>query len=394
MSKIISGFFKKRFGLLFLILIGNAMPQVPTTIDVLVIYSGNAKSAAGGTTFIEAAINEAIGDANIAYSNSLSSQRIRLIQMAETPFEYTDPGIMCTSRDRVQNPSDGYLDYIHNLRNQYGADAVALVTNDAVPEFGAGCAFICGYNGTCNSTFENKAFVSVKWDYLDKDVLAHEFGHMMGLMHEREAVGCPDACSQGAAPDGYAFQDQTFNNCWNTVMYSRTVFSACAEREDMFAGIRYFSNPSINHPTKGVPLGIDHNVNPANSSNNARVLREVTRNIVARWRDNSLSGLTLSYNGAFPTNTKMTMAGDGDVHLKGNATVGSGFPGLRFTYNAVSMASVDQNGNAISSGYLENQTSHPTSALRFINSSGQVVKSIGTDGKVRSKALVDINSIP
>ncbi|MEO7423813.1 MAG: zinc-dependent metalloprotease family protein [Fibrobacteria bacterium] len=158
---------------------GRSLAQIPTTIDILVIFSGNARLAAGGVGILETKILDAIRGANNAYTNSFASQRIRLVHMEETPFEFVDPGDMCASRDRIHSPADGYLDYAQNLRNQYGADIVVLVTNDAVPEFGAGCAFICGYDAPCNASFESNAFASVKWDYLDKDVLTHELGHIM-----------------------------------------------------------------------------------------------------------------------------------------------------------------------------------------------------------------------
>ncbi|MEO7423812.1 MAG: hypothetical protein ABI036_01420 [Fibrobacteria bacterium] len=176
-------------------------------------------------------------------------------------------------------------------------------------------------------------------------------------------------------------------------MFSYIPFRSCGVA-GAFAGIQYFSNPNVNHPTRGVPLGVAYAMDPSNSADNARVLREVTRNVVARWRDNSLSGLTFSYNAGFPTGTLMTVDGeDGDMHLKGSAVVGSGFSGLRFVYNGTVMESLDQNGNVMASDYLEGQASHPLNALRIVDGSGQVMESVDSDGKIRSKSLVDIGSI-
>ena len=52
--------------------------------------------------------------------------QLRVVHMAEVT--YTPTGILNTDLSRLKNPSDGSMDNVHTLRDQYGADLVSLLT--------------------------------------------------------------------------------------------------------------------------------------------------------------------------------------------------------------------------------------------------------------------------
>ena len=95
---------------------------------------------------------------------------------------YTPSGIMNTDLDRLRDKTDGSMDSVHDLRDQYGADLVALLTTDSDKG---------GLASTLNHVslgFESSAFSVNDWDQIGAPsyTLAHEIGHNMGCLHNRE----------------------------------------------------------------------------------------------------------------------------------------------------------------------------------------------------------------
>ncbi|MGZ8224269.1 MAG: hypothetical protein ACXW0H_04350, partial [Methylobacter sp.] len=89
-----------------------------TIIDVLVVYTARAKNNASGQAGIEAKISNAVAMANQAYINSKIDMQINLVAMKET--NYVETGNMSTSLSDLTGTSDGKMDEVHTLRNQYG----------------------------------------------------------------------------------------------------------------------------------------------------------------------------------------------------------------------------------------------------------------------------------
>ena len=120
-----------------------------TIIDVLVVYTTKAKNNASGQAGIEAKINNAVAMANQAYINSKIDMQINLVGMAET--NYVETGNMSTSLTDLTGTSDGKMDEVHTLRNQYGADQVALISADTN---------YCGIAYGMNGSFVSSAFAA------------------------------------------------------------------------------------------------------------------------------------------------------------------------------------------------------------------------------------------
>ena len=116
-------------------------PEV--TIDVAVVYTPAAREEAGGTAEIEAVIDLMVAETNEAYQASGVHHRLALVARSEV--QYTEAG---DRRDlyRLEDPSDGYMDEVHAMRDRTGADLVHLVFKYQDHPFG-GIAYLSGAFG-------------------------------------------------------------------------------------------------------------------------------------------------------------------------------------------------------------------------------------------------------
>src|SRR5262249_9199149 len=112
--------------------IASAEPGAATDdgsqIDVIVLYTPAARLAAGGTAAMDAEVDLAIATTNTTYANSGITQRLRLMYKGE--IAYTESGAIDTDLNRLTNPSDGFMDSAHTLRETYKADLVSLIVEN------------------------------------------------------------------------------------------------------------------------------------------------------------------------------------------------------------------------------------------------------------------------
>ena len=214
-------------------------------IDVLVTYTPKARTNAGGASGIEAKIINAVTRANQAYLNSKIDIQLNLVGLAETA--YTETGSLSTALTRLQSPTDGFSDEIHNLRNQVGADVVMLITADT-----SACGI--AYRMTsAGSWFAPYALGVVHDDSVynclgSNNTFAHEIGHIQGNMHDAaNSTGTP------IYPDSYGYQV-----CGNY----RSIMSYSCTGETR---IPYFANPDVYW--NGFPTGVVNSANTARSMN-------------------------------------------------------------------------------------------------------------------------------
>ncbi len=210
----------------------------PTTIDVMVLYTPQAKTGAGSQAAIEALIDLAVLEANQTYVNSVVPLSLNLVRKQE--IAYTESNNFNTDLARLQSPADGFMDSVHALRDTYKADLVSLIVNAS-----SSCGI--GYVMTnVSSAFQGFAFTVVSRSCATGYYsFAHELGHNLGCAHDRQTGGT------GAYAYSYGYRNPSAT--WRTVMAY-----APGNR------IPYFSNPLVSYQGEatGVPstssLGCDN----------------------------------------------------------------------------------------------------------------------------------------
>ncbi len=212
--------------------------DAPGTVDMLVVYNQTARAAAGGTDAMIATVYLAVEETNQSYINSAVTHRVRLVHVAEV--NYTETGNFSTDLTRLQNGADTYVDQVQVLRNTYGADAVSMIV-----ETGNACGI--GYlMTTLSNTFEPFAYnVVMRSCATGYYSFAHELGHNMSTHHDPANAG----------PSLYPYARGHYNTAptfpaspWRTIMSYQTVPATTR--------VQYWSNPNINYPIGGDPMGI------------------------------------------------------------------------------------------------------------------------------------------
>lgn len=232
--------------------------------DLLVAYNQGACNYTGGCGQLEADIVTAIADLNAAYAASGINITMNLVGMAFT--DYVDPSSASTALSDLRGTSDGQMDELHALRDDLGADLVALIYN------GPGCGI--GYLRSSASTAFSVTDVPCM---VGNRTLAHELGHNQGAHHDRTTVG---GGTDGAYNYGYRrCSDGSAENVGSP--YFRTILAYPCSGAPR---VGRFSNPNVNY--SGVPQGIDPDVDPSGGAWNARMLNE-SASYVAGFRQGS-----------------------------------------------------------------------------------------------------------
>jgi hypothetical protein len=178
----------------------------PPVIDILAVYTPNARIHQGGTNAIRALIQMGIADTNRAYADSGVALSVRLVGMMETRQNETSSYF--SDLDALSGTVDGHWDEIHAVRRRLGADQVSLVGAYLDNNKTQGIGYI---NATADS-----AFTIVKDTVFGKYTFSHELGHNIGLNHS----------------DGY-------ENNWGRF---RTIMAYGTQKR-----IRRFSNPNLRY---------------------------------------------------------------------------------------------------------------------------------------------------
>ena len=246
------------------------------TIDVMMVYTPAARQWAESRGGIANLLNQGMEMANLALENSDVFITKRLVHTAEV--SYIESGdLQADLRRLTTSPAfrpfgsswDGYnllgfMDEVHAWRDQYGADLVALVVDEADS---GGRAWLLGDpNGRPHYGF---SVTSVHW--VDGLIHAHEMGHNMGLGHHKEQNSYPGPGLFGYSA-GWRWRGNSGGRHVSVMSYWRGRYFDDGQDH---ARVPYFSNPHVNYD--GVPTG--HPVD----GDNARTLRE-TKHAVAAYR--------------------------------------------------------------------------------------------------------------
>jgi hypothetical protein len=224
----------------------------------MVVCTPAARVAAGGTMSMNALINVAVMETNTAYARSGIFPRLHLVHTEE--LAYAESGNFSTDLDRTTNPSDGFMDNVHALRNVHGADLVSLIVE------GTCLCGIAWLMTTQSNAFEAFAFsVVARICATGNYSFGHELGHNMGLQHDRA-----NAPADGVFSFSHGYVDALHG--FRDIMGVAASCGSCMR-------IQNFSNPNIafnGFPT-GVPQSSPQSADAASSLN-------ATASTVANWR--------------------------------------------------------------------------------------------------------------
>ena len=226
-------------------------------IDLMVVYTSNARSTVGGTSAMNARIATELDIINTGYANSGINHRMRLVHTAEVNYDEYSVDWEQNLRD-VTNKNDGVMDQVHSLREQYHADLVVLITE----KYGPYCG-IAWLMTTPTVFFDVYAFSVISYACMGAGsyTMAHETGHNLGAAHDRNTGG-----SAGAYPYARGYQSSQF---YTVMAYSNGTYR-----------INYWSNPEVSY--NGIPTGINYLA--SDSADNVRALN-LTASVVAQFRD-------------------------------------------------------------------------------------------------------------
>lgn len=242
--------------------------DVPTypVIDVLVGYTPGALTDAGNSTSaMNSEIALAIATSNQAYQDSGVIGRLRLAGTTPVTEDYS---LSSSSLQSIWDPSDGYADSIHTLRNSTGADLVSVLVHDP-----SSCGL--GYLLTAMTTASDRSrygFSTVNYSCAVSNYsFPHELGHNMGLDHDRYVEPSPTLYPYSV---GYVNLAQQ----WRTIMAYN---NQCADQNPSFNCTRIgrFSNPDLTY--NGFPTGRP-STGPTPADN--RKALNNTQAFVASWR--------------------------------------------------------------------------------------------------------------
>jgi hypothetical protein len=260
-----------------------ALPAGATSpvVDLLVVFTPDARIAAGGEAAILATIELAVAVTNQALDNSDVDGRIRLVDAREVA--YTESRLLTVDLDRLTTRTDGFMDDVHGLRDAVGADLVSLI----VERNTAGLEGLGWLMQSPSSAFESLAFSVVMRRTAATLTLAHELGHNLGLNHDRA-----NASAQGVYPYAYGYRDPPY---FRDLMAYSCPGTPCPL-------ISHFSNPAVLYAGRATGR--------ADSEDNARALRQ-TLPVAAGFRGGTGPVLTMA------TPASVTTLGGMSVTLSG-----------------------------------------------------------------------------
>lgn len=212
-------------------LCGGDFPKTdpPDRVDVMVLYTPDARKAAGGSSLADLDIMLAVAETNLTYEYSGVGHRLELVHTAEVRYqEARDPE---ADLDWLKGNAD-----VAALRDRHAADIVMMFVENTGGDV-VGLADVMPYPDHCA---ESSAFGIVKRTAATvKYTFGHEIGHIMGCVHE---------CGNETAGSSFVPYGRGYRNPkerWRTIM--------AGPRADDAGTLPLYSNPSLAY--MGHPVG-------------------------------------------------------------------------------------------------------------------------------------------
>jgi hypothetical protein len=290
------------------------------TIDVMVVYTPDAVTDAGGLANLLAQIDLAVQQTNNSFIDSGVNPRIRLVH-TEQANSYTEGTLLQALLD-ITGTTDGKLDTIHATRTDKGADLVSFWMKASSASDAE-----CGESwqmSTVSSAFRDYAFSVVKRSCaaaVGTYGFAHQLGHILGARHDNYV-------DSASTPYTYAHGYSYWQGGWRTMM---AMDNECQSKWVSCTRLPVWSNPTLTF--SGVPMG------NASTADNRRTLNDTAITVagfkttvpVSLTKGTSVqniyggSGAELMYKISVPSNKKnLTISlsggtGEADLYVKQGA---------------------------------------------------------------------------
>jgi len=239
-----------------------------TDVDIMIVYTQRANSWMNNRSSRNQVIAQAMNLSQMVMDNSQIPVNLNLVHTHRTNYnEGNEEGSELLRRFTASpsfnnwgNEYDGYMEEIHDIRDQHNADLVALFAE--VEEFG-------GW-GWIRPLRPEYGFTVNRVQQMDNTyTLVHEFGHNFGSEHSRNQQSAP------AREIGH----RDYSTGWRWTGNDGNGYVSVMTYREGDEQVPYFSNPDINY--QGVPTGsYSGEYAPAD---NARSITE-TRHIIAAYR--------------------------------------------------------------------------------------------------------------
>lgn len=270
-----------------------------TFIDVLVPYTKRAVCQLALSTSttrcvmtpsrlaaMEARIDLAMYESNVALANSGIPGRFRLAHAFLVDEDFDEVGMKYS--DIIRNAaysSDGVIDEIPEMREEHGADVVALIVDNPL---------------TCGLAYGGKP-VAREWAFSVVNVMCmvgyysfvHEIAHTLGAMHDRNTHNCGrgKCCSGNCSNFGYQDPKGRFRSI---MAYSCPDSKNCPR-------VQYFSQPDHEYvPDEDEPQ-VSHPIGSATENNADQIMKawdEASRNLPTKFVSHPVPSPTTSPTGA------------------------------------------------------------------------------------------------
>jgi len=221
---------------------GDGPKLKSNSVDLMLVYSSSVRDLFGANTQLR--LQEMVNDLNRMTANSGVGGRFRLVHTEETSYPNNTDTL--TTLVAIET-GEGVFSNIASTRNRVGADIVISLRRYV----GGNCgqANLLGVQSGQISQFERErayGVVGIGSAICDDATLAHEIGHIMGLIHGQNDV------VDGVFPFSRGFSDA---GRFDTIMSVE------------FTGPQQFSFSNPNNTCLGRPCGVPNSFDAARSLN-------------------------------------------------------------------------------------------------------------------------------
>ncbi len=233
------------------------------TLDIMLVYDTTASTWVAGNGGMEAFSQDVVNRMNQAVDNTGLDMTFRLVHSASVDYTHED---FETDLNALQTGT-GEFSGTHTLRDDYGADLVALLVDTGSPYGWVGLGYtLWRYSGTPNYSFTVNAIQAVDISH----TMTHEVGHNLGAHHSKY---------QDSSPGPNEYLDNQYSAGWYFTGNGADYHTIMAYNQDGF-GNSYQSAPLFSTPlvtyNGGVAGDPDH-------GDNARLIRD-TMDTIAAYR--------------------------------------------------------------------------------------------------------------